>query len=167
MKSADLYRVKNMSQDDDDVLASFRGQPVDTSTSRGYSNWQQGQAYRDLANLAQGSTSPNDSNPSSGGASSGSGGGCFIATAVYGDSSHPCVQELRNFRSEYLLPYSLGRRFAHWYEENGPGLGVFVRQRRALRTAIRAILTPVAVALRAVRFGKQRIGALLPKARDQ
>ena len=46
---------------------------------------------------------------------SGNGGGCFIATAVYGDIDHPDVRILRDFRDEVLSASIRGRWFISAY----------------------------------------------------
>ncbi|MBT4993345.1 MAG: DnaJ domain-containing protein [Candidatus Marinimicrobia bacterium] len=52
---------------------------------------------------------------SSGGDSSSTSGGCYIATAVYGDYEHPNVRIFRRFRDEVLLASILGRCFVRSY----------------------------------------------------
>ena len=44
-------------------------------------------------------------------------GGCFIATAVFGYDSY-ITRQLRIFRDEVLMKYSLGRSFVFWYYKN-------------------------------------------------
>lgn len=41
--------------------------------------------------------------------------GCFVATAVYGNSEAPQVQALRDFRDNILMEYPIGRRFVDFY----------------------------------------------------
>lgn len=50
----------------------------------------------------------------------GSGGGCFVATAAYGDRSHPDVIALRRFRDEVLVRHKAGRAFVRVYWVIGP-----------------------------------------------
>ena len=47
-------------------------------------------------------------------------GGCFIATATMGDYDHPLVKELREFRDQYLLERSWGKKFTKYYYKFGP-----------------------------------------------
>ena len=42
-------------------------------------------------------------------------GGCFVATAVYGNPDAPQVQALRDFRDEVLMQHPLGRRAVNFY----------------------------------------------------
>lgn len=42
-------------------------------------------------------------------------GNCFIATATMGSYDHPEVMELRNFRDNWILEKSWGKRFVKWY----------------------------------------------------
>ena len=52
---------------------------------------------------------------------SSSGGGCYIATMVYGDYGHPQVLVLREFRDNFLAHYVLGRAFISFYYKYSPG----------------------------------------------
>lgn len=54
--------------------------------------------------------------------SSGGGGGCFVATAAYGDASHPDVVDLRRFREAVLRRSAPGRAFIALYWRVGPVL---------------------------------------------
>lgn len=49
-----------------------------------------------------------------------SGGGCYIATAVYGSYEHPSVMVLRQFRDEQLLSTAPGRMFVSGYYAVSP-----------------------------------------------
>ena len=40
---------------------------------------------------------------------------CFIATAAFGSPLHPLVNLLREFRNDYLLTWSGGRKLVKWY----------------------------------------------------
>lgn len=51
---------------------------------------------------------------------SGSGGGCFVATAAYGHRMEPDVVALRKFRDQHLVNYALGRAFIRVYWVIGP-----------------------------------------------
>ena len=46
--------------------------------------------------------------------------GCFIATATLGDSNHPTVHHLREFRNLFLLKRSWGVSFIRYYYHYGP-----------------------------------------------
>ncbi|UQB41361.1 cold shock domain-containing protein [Thiomicrospira microaerophila] len=48
--------------------------------------------------------------------------GCFIATAVYKDYSHPQVLVLRNFRDGCLKKYAWGRSFIAFYYKKSPAI---------------------------------------------
>ncbi|MFX1555526.1 MAG: CFI-box-CTERM domain-containing protein [Promethearchaeota archaeon] len=80
--------------------------------------------------------------PSSGSSSSGS-GGCFIATAAYGDYDHRIVQLMREFRDRYLLTNSLGRAFVDLYYRYSPTLASFMAKRESIKALVRVNLTPI------------------------
>ena len=54
-------------------------------------------------------------------------GGCFIATAVYGDSEAPEVLVLRRFRDEVLMKFLLGRGFIAAYYRLSPPIAGALR----------------------------------------
>ncbi len=58
--------------------------------------------------------------------SSSSGGGCFVATSVYGNYDHPTVLDLRGFRDNWLEKKNLGRKFIGWYYQKGPVLASWI-----------------------------------------
>jgi hypothetical protein len=97
---------------------------------------------------------------SSGSVSSGSGsGGCFIATAAYGDYDHPNVRLLRKFRDRYLLTNSFGRMFVVMYYRWSPTLAKFVANRGSLKALIRFNLMPI-IAITAF-FSKMNVSGFL------
>jgi hypothetical protein len=69
--------------------------------------------------------------------------GCFIATAAYGDPSHPDVEVLRRFRDRYLMKSRAGRAFVKLYYKYSPPFAEFVAKRPVLRAISRTILRPV------------------------
>ncbi len=71
------------------------------------------------------------------------GGGCFIATAVYGSNLDENVQVLRDFREEYLLSNFLGRAFMKFYYKLSPPVADYIRKHENLRTTVRHALVPV------------------------
>lgn len=82
-----------------------------------------------------------------GGTPRSSGGGCFIATEMYGLES-PEVALLRRFRDTALLLHPLGRGFVRFYYRTAPRVVVAMRRSAPVRTAMRGL---VAVAIRFVR----------------
>lgn len=70
-------------------------------------------------------------------------GGCFVATAAYGDPAHPMVQILRDFRDRYLLPWSGGRWLVKQYYVHGPEAADLIRNRPLAMAAVRCLLSPV------------------------
>lgn len=71
---------------------------------------------------------------------------CFIATAAYGDPSHPHVKILREFRDRYLIRSPLGRSLVDLYYRYSPPVALFVEKHPTLKAISRAALYP-AVAL--------------------
>ena len=63
-------------------------------------------------------------------------GGCFIATAAYGDYDAPEVLELRKFRDEKLLPYSIGKLLVRTYYIISPSIArwLLTHPKQALKT---------------------------------
>ncbi len=77
---------------------------------------------------------------------------CFVATAAYGDPSHPDIEVLRRFRDRYLMRSRAGRAFVKLYYRYSPPLAEFVARRPMLKAMSRAALSP-AVALSRLLLG--------------
>jgi hypothetical protein len=71
---------------------------------------------------------------------------CVIASAAYGDPSHPDVKMLREFRDHYLMKSPLGRSLVDLYYRYSPLMARFVEKHPALKAVSRTALYP-AVAL--------------------
>lgn len=69
--------------------------------------------------------------------------GCFIATAAYGHYSAPQVQALRDFRDRYLMKFSAGRAFVHWYYTHGPAGARVLNDYPVLKLPARIALYPL------------------------
>jgi hypothetical protein len=74
--------------------------------------------------------------------------GCFVATAAYGDPSHPDVEALRRFRDRYLMKSRAGRTFVELYYRYSPPLARFVAKYPVLRAMSRALLYPAVLLCR-------------------
>ena len=90
-------------------------------------------------------TTPTTSTPDVNG--NGKGSSCFIATAAYGSYLHPHVQQLRQFRDDYLMTNAPGRAFVALYYRFSPPLADFISRHALLRGMVRLLLTPVVVAI--------------------
>lgn len=76
--------------------------------------------------------------------------GCFIATACYGDSEHPDVIALREWRDHCLSRSAAGRGFIAVYYCVAPTVARFVIGKRLLSSLLRIVISPV------VRLAKSR-----------
>lgn len=72
--------------------------------------------------------------------SSGSSGGCYIATMAYGDYNHPQVMELRRFRDDVLAQSFLGRAFIRFYYATSPHLVKILNGHDLINKRIRNVL---------------------------
>jgi hypothetical protein len=75
--------------------------------------------------------------------SSGSGSGCFIATAAFGSYRAPEVILLQKFRDRILLTNAPGRLFVEYYYRLSPSLAGVISQYDSLRSATRLALKPL------------------------
>lgn len=75
-------------------------------------------------------------------------GGCFVATACFGDFDHPTVIILRDFRDGVLVESAFGRRFVVWYYKNGPSLAKVIEGSVITRGTCRVLLAPIVLLAR-------------------
>lgn len=79
---------------------------------------------------------------------SGSGGGCFVATAAYGHRMDPDVVALRRFRDHHLVNYRLGRAFIRAYWVVGPKMAARVSPESRSGRMLRSVLSRFVAVLR-------------------
>lgn len=79
--------------------------------------------------------------------SSGGGGGCYIATAVYNSYDAPEVRCLRRFRDEVLSTSIFGRLFISLYYFFSPPIAEWLKKTRRINMAVRKILDKVVMRL--------------------
>ena len=78
-------------------------------------------------------------------------GGCFIATACYGDYDHPVVVELRHFRDDHLETSAAGRAFVQWYYKWSPTFANLLAINGILKTLAKVlIVTPALTVARII-----------------
>jgi tetratricopeptide (TPR) repeat protein len=88
-----------------------------------------------------------------------SSGGCFIATAVYGDYEHDDVRILRTFRDDVLMRSGAGRAFVRVYYRFSPPLAERLVDMRSTRAVLkRWVFAPIAKSLdRAMRVRERSL----------
>ena len=62
---------------------------------------------------------------------------CFIATAAYGTPAAKEIDELRQFRDEYLRESYLGNEFIKFYYSNSPPIADFISKHEVLRVVVK------------------------------
>lgn len=71
------------------------------------------------------------------------GGGCFIATAIYGSPISKEVTILREFRDRFLLTNDWGKKIVAIYYRHSPTLARFISPREELRLIARLLIYPL------------------------
>ena len=101
-----------------------------------------GRGNNDSGSNKSSSSKSRDSSSEGGYDGDSGGGGCFIATAVYGEDSWQ-VAVLRRFRDECLLTNIIGRMFVKLYYATSPPIANFLRRRTTLCKIVRMLLNPI------------------------
>jgi hypothetical protein len=89
---------------------------------------------------------------------------CFIATAAYGTPVANEISVLSDFRDRYLLTNRVGTAFVRTYYRLSPPLARFMAKHEPLRTAVRAVLTPIVAIAKLTLTFPLSIAALLAGA---
>ena len=71
------------------------------------------------------------------------GGGCFIATAVFGSYQERHVWVLRQFRDQFLLTNTAGKAFVSFYYQHSPVLANWIAEREWVKAVTRILLLPL------------------------
>ncbi len=66
-------------------------------------------------------------------------GGCFIATACYGNYNHPVVKDLRIFRDDFLAKYNWGKSLIIFYYRHSPQIAQKISEQTILKICIRIL----------------------------
>lgn len=74
--------------------------------------------------------------------SSSGGGGCFIATAAFGNSLEKHVKLLTEFRDTFLLTNYPGQQIIKIYYKYSPPVANYIRQHESVKFAVRVLLYP-------------------------
>jgi len=127
------WGVKNFGNKDD----LFNSGPSFTGSSSPAS-----EAYRSGPSYT-GSSSPIGGGYSSGQRYSSGGGGCFIATAVYGSPMEESVIVLKRLRDDYLLKFTSGRKFIKFYYKHSPSIAKDLAEKPTLKKLVRFFLNPI------------------------
>jgi len=88
---------------------------------------------------------PADTGGTSAGGSGG--GGCFIATAVYGPGRAEEIELLKRFRDDYLLTNPVGRALVRVYYEYSPPIARFLERHEAAKAVTRTAFKPLVFGL--------------------
>lgn len=67
---------------------------------------------------------------------------CFIATAAMGSSFDPHVTILRQFRSQYLLKTTIGKKLVRWYYQTSPTYARWISEKPWRQKTARFLLLP-------------------------
>jgi hypothetical protein len=80
------------------------------------------------------------------------GGECFVATVAYGSAEHPDLDTLRWFRDDVLMTQKAGRYLVSFYYAYGPQAAKWLKDKPALKTAVRWSLWPVVWGVRLMQW---------------
>ncbi len=75
----------------------------------------------------------------------GGAGGCFIASASFGNYKHPFVEILCLFRDKYLLSNTVGQNVVAWYYLNSPALAKIISSSKSLQLLGQLLLLPLVI----------------------
>ncbi|NQU03783.1 MAG: hypothetical protein HQ589_06525, partial [Syntrophaceae bacterium] len=68
---------------------------------------------------------------------------CFLATAAFGNSDHPMVEVLRQFRDRFLITWKGGRSLVHAYYSVGPAFARYIEDHKWIAPFVRLMLLPL------------------------
>jgi hypothetical protein len=85
------------------------------------------------------------------GGCTGGGGGCFVATAAFGESRELSI--FREFRDSVLMKSDFGRTLVSHYYKSSPPIAAFISEHQMLRGITADILKPVAAVISVTKSG--------------
>jgi len=68
---------------------------------------------------------------------------CFLATAAFGNSDHPMVGVLRQFRDRFLISWKGGRSLVNAYYSIGPAFAGYIEDHQWIAPFVRLMLLPL------------------------
>ena len=69
---------------------------------------------------------------------------CFLATAAFGNSDHPMVEVLRQFRDRFLITWKGGQSLVNAYYAVGPAFARYIEDHKWIAPYVRLMLLPLA-----------------------
>ena len=89
-------------------------------------------------------------------------GGCFLSQATSGSPLQPYMANLRDFRNQYLVSNTGGRKFVDLYYKYSPSVANMIARSKPLKVIVRIQLVPIIVlSYSMVHFGSVITGGIL------
>jgi len=83
------------------------------------------------------------------------GGGCYIATASLGNQACLYLDDLRNYRDNFLESFDLGRKLVSYYRSSAPKVAEFIKEKSFLKKSfLYPFILPALFLTKKVKGGK-------------